>query len=248
MKTEFWRDWNRKTKLEESAIKSLKAGRDILLSNLPKDKIIAIYVKGSFVRREMNKKSDVDTITILKESKYLKRLKELEEKYRDKYKPQIQFSGYSLWELKYNKRVKTGKKLRASPSRAVRHLEHYRLIYGKPLRKEDFNQGPSKGHLRGMLYAFKNIFLSGYKEKKFGFSEIVKQVFWLVENEQIWKGKNPPHHWGKLAKSIEDEDHIIHDALRFRLKPTKDKRERAKFLRKLNKYISKLDKSVKVAK
>ena len=241
---EFWKDWKRKTKLEESAIKSIKIARKLILSEIPKEQIVAIYAKGSFVRREMNKKSDVDTVTILKASKSLKKLKKLEEKYCDNYEPQIQFSGYSLWELKHNKRVKSGKKLRASPSRTVQHLEHYNLLYGKRLRKEDFNQGPAKGHLRGMLFAFKKIFLPGYKEKKFGFSEIAKQVFWLVENEQIWKGKNPPHHWRKLAKSIKDENHIIHDALRFRLKPTKDKKERAKFIRKLNKYLSELEKLV----
>ena len=94
---EFWKDWKRKTKLEESAIKSIKIARKIILSEIPKEQIVAIYAKGSFVRREMNKKSDVDTVTILKESKYLKNLKKLEEKYRDQYKTKIQFSGYSLW-------------------------------------------------------------------------------------------------------------------------------------------------------
>lgn len=242
---EFWKDWKRKTKLEESTIKSIKIARKIILSEIPKEQIVAIYAKGSFVRREMNKKSDVDTVTILKESKYLKKLKKLEEQYRDAYEPQIQFSGYSLWELKNNKRTNSGKKLRASPSRTVQHLEHYKLLYGKQLRKEDFHQGPPKGHLRGMLYAFKEIFLPRYYEKKFGFSELAKQVFWLVENEQIWRGKNPPHHWRKLAKSIKDENHIIYDALRYRLKTTKDKKERAKFIKKLKKYLSELEKLVK---
>jgi len=242
---EFWKDWKRKTKLEESAIKSIKMARKIIFYEIPKEQIVAIYAKGSFVRREMNKKSDIDTVTILKESRYLKKLRKLEEKYRDQYEPQLQFSGYSLWELKHNKRTNSGNKLRASPSRTVQHLKHYKLIYGKQLREEDFHQKPQKEHLRGMLYAFKEIFLPGYKEKKFGFSELAKQIFWLVENEQIWEGKNPPHHWRKLAKSIKDKNHIIHDALRFRLKPTKDKKERAKFIRKLNKYLSELEKLVK---
>lgn len=241
---EFWNHWKRKTKLEEYAIKSIKIARKIILSEIPKEQIVAIYAKGSFVRREMNNKSDIDTVTILKESKYLKNLKTLEEKYRDQYNPQIQFSGYSLWELKHNKRTSSGKKIRASPSRTVQHLEHFKLLYGKRLRKEDFHQGSPKGHLRGMLYAFKEIFLPGYNKNEFGFSELPKQVFWLVENEQICRGKNPPYHWGKLAKSIKDKNHIIHDALKYRLKPTKDKKERAKFIRKLKKYLSELEKLV----
>lgn len=241
----FWTDWKRKTKLEESAIRSINIARKLILSELPKEQIVAVYAKGSFVRREMNEKSDVDTTTIVKESKYLRDLKRLEEKYHDKYKPQIQFSGYSLWELKHNKRVLSGKTLRASPSRMVQHLEYYKLLYGQQLRKEEFNQGPPKGHLRGMVFAFKTIFLPGYKEKKFGFSEIAKQVFWLVENEQIWKGKKPPHHWGKLAKSIKSKNHIIHDTLRFRLKPTKDIVEREKFIKKLKIYLLELEKLIK---
>ena len=69
---EFWKDWKRKNKLEESAIKSIKTARKIILSEIPKEQIVAIYAKGSFVRREMNKKSDVDFVNILKRKKYLK--------------------------------------------------------------------------------------------------------------------------------------------------------------------------------
>lgn len=241
---EFWKNWKNKSKLEESAIKSIKIARNIILTELPKEQIVSIYAKGSFVRREMNKKSDVDTVTILKESKYLNKLKRLEEKYRNAYEPKIQFSGYSLWELKRNKRTISGKKLRASPSRTVQHLKHYKLLYGKQLNKEDFHQGPPRGHLKGMLYAFNEVFIPEYNKNRFSFSELAKQVFWLVENEHIWLGKNPPHHWKKLAKSIENDDHIIHDALRYRLKPTKDKKKQAEFIKKLKKYLSKLQKLI----
>lgn len=241
---EFWSDWKRRTKLENSAIKSIKIARKIILSEIPREKIVAIYAKGSFVRREMNKKSDVDTITILKESKYLKKLRKLEEEYRDVYNPKIQFSGYSLWELKHNKRVISSKEFRASPSRIVQHLEHYKLLYGIQLNKENFSQFAPERHLKGMIYAFKEIFIPQYYKKRFSFSELVKQVFWLVENESVWLGKNPPHNWKKLAKEIKDENHIIHDALRYRLKPTKDKNKMEKFTIKLKKYISKLEKLV----
>ena len=77
------------------------------------------------------------------------------------------------------------------------------------------------------------------------FDVISKQVFWLVEYEQRWIGKNPPHNWRKLAKSIKDENHIIHDTLRYRLKLTKDKKERAKFIRKLRRYVSEMEKLIK---
>lgn len=241
---EFWKDWKKITPLEKQAIKTLKSGEKIILKNIPKKEIIAIYVKGSFVRREMNEKSDVDTLTIVKSSKTLPKLRKLEEKYRDAFKPQIQFSGYSIWELKNNKRSGAGKKLRASPSRAVVHLDNYKLIYGKPLKKEELASGTEIGHLKGMINAFKDIFLPGYKEKKMGFSEIVKQVFWLVEFEQRARGKIPPNSWKKLAKLIKDKDHIIYDTLRLRLHPTKDKKIRRGYITKLKGYLKKLDKTL----
>ncbi len=239
MTQDFYNSWKRKTKLEEMGIKSLKSAKKIILDNIPKKEIVAIYVKGSFVRREMNKKSDVDTVTILKTSKYLPKLKKLEGKYRTKFKPQLQIAGYSLWELKTGKKTKSRKKVSASTSRFVKHLPHHELIYGRLLNIKDLHVGDDKKALKGMVGAFRKYFLPGYKNKKMGFSEIAKQVFWLVENEQKARGKNPPHNWKKLVKSIKDKNHIIHDALRFRLKPTKDKRKRNAFIRKLNRYLGK---------
>jgi predicted nucleotidyltransferase len=242
---EFWKSWKRKTKREEAGIKTLKKGLKLLRKNIPKKEIISIYVKGSFVRREMNKRSDVDTFTVLKSSKGLNKLRQLEKKYRDAFKPQIQFSGYSMWEIKNNKRVASGKKARASPSRAIEHLEHYKLVYGKPLKKEELTSSTDKERLKGMVGAFNRIFIPGYNEGKIGFAEIIKQVFWITENEQKVIGKNPPHSFKKLSRSIKDKNHIIHDALKYRKKKTKDKRKRAAFIKKLKKYLEKVEKLVK---
>ena len=62
-----------KTKIEKSAIDVLGKGFKIILNNIPKEKIIAIYVKGSFSKRELTKNSDVDVITIVKDTKTLKK-------------------------------------------------------------------------------------------------------------------------------------------------------------------------------
>ena len=241
MTKEFYTLWKRKTKLEERAIKSLKAAKKIILNNILKKEIIAIYAKGSFVRREMNKKSDVDTVTVLKTSKYLPKLKKLEGVYRKKFKPEIQILGYSLWELKTGKRTKWRGKNKLSSSRFVKHLEHYKIIYGKSLEAEQLFRRSDKEDLKGMAGATKKIFLPAFKEKKFGFAEIAKQVFWLVENEQKVRGKNPPHHWKKLDKSIKDKRHIIHLTYKYRLNKPKDKKLRKKFIDKLNKYLKSLE-------
>lgn len=94
----------------------MRVARKLILDNVPSEQIVSIYVKGSFVRREMNEKSDVDTVTIVKNSKYLTKFKDLEKKYRFQFDPIIQCSPYSLWELKNNKCAKTRKVTRASSS------------------------------------------------------------------------------------------------------------------------------------
>ena len=63
---DFWKKWKRKTTIEKKAIVSIKKSRSLILKSIPKNKIVAIYIKGSFVRREMNKKSDVDIVPIVK--------------------------------------------------------------------------------------------------------------------------------------------------------------------------------------
>ena len=239
----FWKRWNKISKLEEAAIKSLKSAKKLIFENIPKDEIVSIYAKGSFVRREMTKDSDFDATVILKTSKWLNKLRRLVKKYGSNFKPEIQITGYSLWELKNNK--KTRRKTadnRPGPSRVVQHLEHYKLIYGKDLRKEDFNQGDDKKRLKTMINLFKEVFLPNYEKKVLSFSDLAKQVFWLTENEQKVLGKNPPYHFEKLAKSIVNKNHIIYDALRIRLRPTENKKERECFIRKLKKYLSELDK------
>ena len=61
---EFWKSWKKVNELEKAAIKSVKIAEKIIFKTLPKKKIISIYVGGSFVRRDMDKWSDVDLWTI----------------------------------------------------------------------------------------------------------------------------------------------------------------------------------------
>ena len=245
MKSSFWDEWKNISEIERSAIKALKVGKKLILQSLPKKEIVAIYVKGSFIRREMNEKSDVDMVTIVCHSAFLKNLKRLDKKYATFFKPTLQFRGYSLQELKTGKRTGTVFKMSPSPSRFVKHLPHYKCIYGKPLKPTNFFMRSNEHDLRWMIQGFNDLFLPRYKEKKFGFSEVIKQVFWLVENEERFKGHNPPHSWKGLAKSIKDKNHIVHDAFRFRVHPTQDKRKKATFIRKLQAHLNSLERLLK---
>lgn len=240
---EFWKNWKRKTLLEKSAIKSLKSVIKKLLNEFPKKQIIALYVKGSFVRREMKKNSDVDMTMILKEGNYLPKLRVLMKKYEESSKPKVSIVGYSLWELKTGKLSKQKWGGRMRPVRVVKHLLHYRQVYGQKLHQQDLSQIEDKALLEITIKAFNERFILKYEQKKMWFSELVKQVFWLVELDEKVRRNNPPHSWRGLVKSIKNKDHIIHDTLKYRNKKPKDQRLRREYIKKLKQYLKSLKKS-----
>lgn len=223
MKKQFWKNWQKITKLEETAIKSIKKAKKILLQSVPKDKIIAIYVKGSFVRREMVKKSDVDIAPIVKDLKTKKAIQKLDKERSIFYRPS-ELLPKTVQELK-------------NPNPFIDRLNSYKLIYGNPLRTSEFPFRSKKERLEGLIRTFNNEFLPNYEKGTFGFSELVKQVFWLTDLEEQINGKKAAVSWKELANSIRDEKHIIHDALKFRLHPTKDKVKRRVFIVKLRKHL-----------
>ncbi|MBN2053176.1 nucleotidyltransferase domain-containing protein [Candidatus Woesearchaeota archaeon] len=236
----FWECWGRKTNLEEAAIKSCKVGRKIILESIPREQIISIYIRGSFARRELDWKSDIDFMVILKKSHYLKKLKQLDLSYKDKFHPLIEIKGYSLWELKTGKRVKYSVSA-TPPYRTVKHLPELKLIYGKDLSKNNFFSRSDIEDLKALVNAFRTIFVPRYNENKMSFRDLVKQTFWLSELEQKVNGENPPHNWKNLNKFIKDYNHIVHDAFKYRIKPTAEKKEKAKYLKKLKRYLEELD-------
>src|SRR3989344_5874951 len=203
MKKEFWKNWRKITKLEETAIESIKKARRILLQSVPKDRIMAIYVKGSFVRREMTKKSDVDIVPIVKGLETKKAIQKLDNEKGTFYRPSELLP-------------KTVQELR-KPNHFIDRLNSYKLIYGKSLKTSEFPFRNEKG--------------------TFGFRELVKQVFWLTDLEEQINGNKTAVSWKELANSIRDKNHIIHDALKFRLHPTKDKIKRGIFIVKLRKHL-----------
>ena len=242
MRRQFWRDWKRKTKLEESAIKNLKSIKRIILKRIPKSKIISIYVKGSFIRREMNKKSDVDLTVIVNDNKFIKKVEKIAKEYKDTYKPEINLGVHSLWELKNNKRLYKYKKPRGRPDLLTRKIKDYKLIFGKKINPKDYPSRDDKESLEIRIRTFRNTFIPWYIGKKMGFSEIIKQVFWLVELEEQVRGNDPPDSWKKLDKSIKNKNHIMHLTYKYRLKGTKDKPERRRFIKRLNTYLNRLEK------
>ena len=241
MTKEFWVEWKNKTKMEEKAIISIRKAKRVLFENIPKEKIYAIYIKGSFVRREMNEKSDVDIIPITYDNKTLEKVKKLEETRGNLYKPS-EFVPHSLKEFEQGKRHLKSKSPKGGVDTVLRNLHKYKLIYGKPLDITKYPMRSDLEFLKGHIGAFREIFIPMSKEKKFSFSDIMKQVFFLVERAERLKGNEPPESWKALANSINNKNHIIHYALQYRLNPTKDPKVRAKLLAKLQQYLERLSK------
>jgi predicted nucleotidyltransferase len=246
MKQEVWEDWKRKTKREIEAIKAIKMGLKLVLNNIPKKEIISIYAKGSFIRREMKKNSDVDLFVVLKTKKHFKKLRSFAYNLKENSSPKINIGApYTLWELKTGKKLKISGNIKPNPTRIIKHIPHYELIYGKDISKFKLVQKEDKILLNGFIHTFNSYFLPKYEKKEIYFAEIIKQVFWLVEFEQRAKGKKVSHSWKALAKSIKNPNHIIHDTLKYRKKKPKNKRLRAGYIRRLKTYLNKLEKELK---
>ncbi len=239
----FWVNWKHKTDAEKRAIVGLENARKILLRNIPKSKLIAVYLKGSFVRREMNEKSDVDIVPIVSSNRYLQVIKRLQEKHRMEYAP-ADFTPISLWELKHNQKHDP-KEMKSSPDVFVKNIQSAQLIYGRPLDTTNYKVRDDTKQLGGLLNAFHKKIIPKYEDKEFGFSQIIKCVFYIVDLEQKIKGNHKPYSFKGLARSVKDNKHIVHDALKLRLHPTKNKIVRAKFMKKLKEYILEMEKLVK---
>ena len=238
---EFWEEWKKRTPLEDAAIRSLTSARERILSAIPNDEIISIYAKGSLIRRELTPKSDVDTLTIVKRSRWLRTLMRLHR--TNRLEPAVCYSGYSLWELERNARSKSGKPDRGSPVSMLAHLGHYKLIYGTPIEPDAFGHVIDKhARLRSMAHAFRSEFIPCYDEGSFAFTDLVKQTFWLAEKELSARGEEAPHHWGALAERF-PETHIVHDALKLRMHPTKRAAVRASYVKKLRAYLDELERT-----
>lgn len=240
MRKEFWKDWKRKTKKEEIAIESIKKVKQILFRTIPRDKIFAIYIKGSFVRREMNKKSDVDIVPITYSNKTLDKIKNIQETKGNLYKPS-ELLPHSLQEFKSGKRYLKYDAPKSNVDVTLRNLFNYKLIYGKPVDISKYPMRSDIKFLKDHIKAFRKIFFPLYKSKKFGFSYLVKQTFFLIEREERVKGLNPSYSWKKLTCSIKDKNHIIHSVLQYRLHPSKDKKVRSKLLKKIKKYLKQIE-------
>lgn len=244
----FFEKWENKSDLEKKAIVSFRKGLHLILKTVPKKEIVAIYVKGSFVNRELNDKSDVDFVTILKTGKFAKRLKDLHKRHINKIFPQVQLNpSYTVRELRTAKRRKKYPS-NTSPSSFVRHLGHYQLVYGIELDKNKLKTNSNEKDLENIINFLLNYFIPEFEKRErgqetkqiIGLSSIVKQVFWVTELELRIRGIQFDLTYNGINNAVRSRNHIIHEAYKLRINPTKDKMLRKKFILKLKRHLEKL--------
>ncbi len=235
-KYNFWENWENINSIEEKAIKSIIKARELIIKSVPKKALVAIYIKGSFVRREMNRASDVDIVPIVTENKY-------EGPVFETNIPEIQPAcvvPLSIVELKENKLLSEKEynpDLRAEPDLFVLKLEEYKIIYGNQLNPKEYPTRPKEQILDDEKYKIKNGYIKAYKEGKIELPALIKEFFWLIELEQEIKGNKVKHSFVGIAESVNNKEHIIYDALEIKNNNYTDKTKENIFISKLEKYL-----------
>ncbi|MEI6238093.1 MAG: nucleotidyltransferase domain-containing protein [bacterium] len=222
--------------LKEKADISLQKAKETILSYIPNDEILSIYVKGSYVQNELQEDSDVDVVVILKSEKYLSTVYELTEKFGNSTEPPFQIIAYTMDELLTGQWSTNRPKKATAISIFVKHLDKFPLLYGTKPEEKLFTRTDIKD-LTALISFFEDSFLKDYENGSVDFKGLVKIVLWLVEREQRALGIVPEYSWQKLADSIKDENHIIHLALKWRRQKEISKEEKRDFLEKLKDYL-----------
>jgi predicted nucleotidyltransferase len=237
----FWESWKNKSEIEKRAIESIAEAIKVLFEFVPRNKIFAIYIKGSFVRREMTEKSDVDIVPITLDNITLSIIDQLQKEKGKIYRP-AELLPHSLEEFELGEKYLKSEGPKANVDSFLRDLSSYQLIFGEPIDISKYKIRTDFEFLRDHIQAFRTIFIPLYLEGKFGFSDLIKQVFFLVQKVERVKGKEPPSNWKELATFVDDDTHIIYECLKFREVSVKDPKAREEFIRRLNWYLDSLSK------
>ncbi len=236
----FWQEWKNKSELEERAIVSVQRAREFVIASVPPNALVAIYIKGSFTRREMKEGSDVDLVPIVSENQYEGDIFAVNGPEIDP----VVVVPLSLDELRANRLSSKGNyipDLRAEPDLFLLKLDHYRLIYGTPLNPHDFPLRSKEQIVTDEITKIRNGYIPAYRDGTIDFQPLLKEVFWLVAWQQEAQGHSVDHSFKGISTEIADRTHIIYDALLLRGTSPVSKAKEREFVSKLEKYLTQLD-------
>jgi hypothetical protein len=233
---DFWDKWPNITAIEKRAITATTKARSKVISSTPSGELVAIYIKGSFIRREMNDQSDVDMVPIVKHTAAEGKVFSVND---DDIYP-VMVVPLSIEELKRNELMtKSGQSidLRAKPDRFLRMINECRLIFGEPLAPSDYPIRSDLQSYRDEVEIIKNGYIPLFLDGQIDFSPLLKEFFWMTEMELAVQGIKTPHTFTGIATGA-PKDHLIHEALRLRQNDHLNKATEKTFVNKLLEYIS----------
>ncbi|MGM5480580.1 MAG: hypothetical protein ACQESC_03915, partial [Nanobdellota archaeon] len=208
----FWNEWTSINDIEKQAISGVERALKTIFEHVGEDKIHSIYIKGSFIRRDMDSKSDVDIVPIAFDNEGLAEVRSLQINNGKDYKP-AELLPHSLVEFETGIRCLNYTSPKGGVDITLRELYRYELVYGTPLDVTAYPMRSDLEFLKGHLKAFHRMFLPGFENGTLKLRMLVKQTIFLVEKEQRVKGVEPLLDWSELATSIDDTNHILNDAL-----------------------------------
>jgi hypothetical protein len=185
--------------------------------------VYSVYLKGSYLMKEMLPKSDIDLVVIFKENSRAA---------FDKIKGHevvgpVSISGFSLEELRTGERYG----LAQGPKTFMHFVKHYKLIQGNSVLGKGFPIKTPKEVYEDHKGFLIQEFIPNL-EKKYSMTTLSKQVLWLSFNELTMQGKNPPYSYKKINDLL-DLNHIGKRAYNIRLGFKDDM-----FLKDLISYLS----------
>lgn len=232
----FWDSWKEKTPLEDRYVQSLEKALEWLEKQPFIANILTTYVKGSFVFREINERSDIDLVPVLRESEQLIKVREIRNKNKGMLKP-VEILPISLEELRSNER-ESRLEFKGLPDHFTLLMSYHKLVYGESLDTTEFKVRSMEKVRDGIVAAFNKYFIPGYETGHFGFQQIVKQFSHLFYWQERLKGKDFPPSWKGIKENC---DHpLLKETLYFRQHLTKDENVRAKYIEDVNTFIQNL--------
>jgi len=233
----FWKHWKRKSNQEVKYGQSLEKALIWIKEQPFINEVISMYVKASFVNRELNKKSDIDLVLVVKNEETSNLVRVIRDKNKDWLKP-VELLPIGIEELINNERFKkpVPGKLQGRPDHFTILLPYHKLVYGKPLNPEKFKIRTERKIYGDLKQAIEDQFIPLYEAGELGFTQLIKQVSHLIYWEERLKGKAFSPTWKEIKKaSINNE--LFQRTFYLRFHPTKNKRVRSKYIIELKEYL-----------
>lgn len=155
--------------------------------------VYAIYLKGSYLMKEMLPKSDIDLVVIFKENS---RNAFNKIKGHEAVGP-VSISGFSLEELRTGEKISSNQ----SPKTFMYFVKYYKLIQGNSILEKGFPvKEPKEVYEDHKDFLIKEFIPN--LEKKYSMSELLKQVLGLSFNELSMQGKPAKYSYKNINDSL----------------------------------------------